>query len=153
MPGALDHSPADIVRRLFVSLSLGTLPSSSQAEGDWPIHAALEPDSPDSVITIYDTEGVTQGRIQIDGEIQEQHGIQVRIRARSHQAGYPKANDIVQAMDKTIYRNTVTIGSDTYLVHSVTRTGGILSLGKQVPLNKLNLFTINALVSVRQTGG
>lgn len=144
MPGTLLHSPADIVRRVLIAASLGTDPPNTS----WPIYAGSEPDSPDSVITIYDTTGVDSGRTAPDRERQEHHGIQVRIRAPNHRDGYVKSRAIAVGLD-TIYQSSVTIDGTTYLVHSITRTSDVIPLGKEAPSSKRRLFTINALVMVR----
>lgn len=147
MPGTLDYSPADIVRWLMVNKGLGTDPADSDP---WPVFAADEPDSPDAVITVYDTVGRLGGRTQTNGEQQEHHGLQVRIRAGDHVTGWKKARAIATSFDQLVYRNTVTVGSKSYLVHSISRAGDVLSLGKETPTSRRKLFTINVLVSVRE---
>lgn len=148
MSGSLTHSPADIIRNLLVNLGLGTTPS---AAGSWPVYAEREPDAPDSVITVYNTAGRKDGRVQVGGEVQEHHGFQVRIRAANPVTGYTKAQAIAIALDETVYQDTVTISAATYLVHAVSRVGSVLALGKETPTSKRNLFTINAVAALRQT--
>lgn len=147
MSGSLDHSPAEVMRHALVALGVGTLPT---AAGSWPIYGHSEPDTPDNVITLYDTTGVGHGRSHIDGEIQEHQGVQVRIRSDKQDTGYPKAKAIAELLDKSINRLTVTIGAAEYLVHAATRTGDVLSLGKESPTSKRNLFTLNFIVALRQ---
>jgi hypothetical protein len=153
MSGTLAHSPADVVRALLIDLGLGTAPADADA---WPIYVGQEPDSPDKVITVYDTSGVLQGRFMIDGEIQENHGFQVRVRASNHYDGYEKARAIAVALDESVSLETVSVGDDvgtgdeTYTVYAISRKGGVISLGKDTPRTKLNLFTINAVASLRQ---
>ena len=153
MSGSLVHSPAYIIQKLLVNFGLGTAPAVA---GVWPIYVSQEPDKPDSVITVYDTPGRQQGRLQTSGQWQELYGIQVRIRDAHHQDGYKKANAIATALDESIYQNTVTLEDNvgtttsTYTVHSVSRAGGINSLGKDVARTKRSLFTVNALVSLKQ---
>lgn len=145
MPGTLSHSPADVLRKLLVSLSLGSYPANPS--GSWPIYASGEPDEPDSAITVYDTTGVTNGRTAPDMEMHEYHGVQIRIRAAAHTAGYAKSRATAIALDG-IQDRTVSIGSTTYIVQVVNRTGDVLSLGKED--GKRSVFTVNALVMVRQ---
>ena len=147
MSGSLTHSPADIVRYCLIDLSLGTLPTSS---GDWPITVTQEVEDPDNAITIFDTSGIKQGRV-FGGEIQEHEGFQVRIRATDHSTGHTKANAIKEALDKSILNVGVTIGSTTYIVYSVSRRSGIFYLGQDVSSSKRVIFTINAVVALRQT--
>ena len=154
MSGNLTHSPAQIIRDLLVDLGLGVLPS---AGGLWPIFVTGIPDSPDSIITITDTLGTSDGRLQPTGEATEHPGFQVAIRDANHQDGWEKANAIRVALSETILLNTVSItdnvgtGTSTYTVHAVSKIGGVIVLGKELPTSKRHLFTINATVALRQT--
>ena len=149
MSGTLAHSPADVIRKLLVNLALGSDANAVPAEA-WPVFASGEPASPDSVITVYDTAGKNDGRAMATGERSEHYGIQVRVRSAAHTAGYAKAQAIAIAFDETVTQNAVTIGSTTYLVHAVSRRGPVLNIGKETPTSKRSLFTLNALVSLRQ---
>lgn len=142
----LDHSPADILRHYLIGEIVGTLPSLAD---DWPIYCASEPNLPDNCITTYDTSGKLDGRIMVEGAMQEHYGVQIRIRCSDPVTGWQKAKEISRKVD-IIYRETVLIDSAQYLIHSVTRTGGILSLGKDVPNGRRNLFTINMLIDITQ---
>lgn len=146
MPGSLTHSPADIVRRLLIALGVGVDPPSSP----WPIYASGEPSLPDNVITVFGTTGRQHGRTATDGEMQEHHGIQVRIRAATYPVGYTKARTIATALD-TMYQDVITVPSTTnsYLIHAILRTSDVIELGKETPSSKREIFTVNALVSVR----
>lgn len=154
MSGSLNHSPEHIIRDLLVTLGLGTDPDD---DGSWPMFVSQEPNAPDSVITVTGTSSRLQGRFQKTGETQEHYGFQLQVRDANHKDGSKKANELVVALDESIKRNDVTIedvvgtGSSTYRVYAVTRTTGVLSLGKDVATSKRNLFTINAVVSLQQT--
>ncbi|MCK9568737.1 minor capsid protein [Candidatus Pacearchaeota archaeon] len=147
MSGSLTHTPANVLQYLMVDLGLGTLPTSS---GNWPIYNANEPDTPDNCITLRDVAGVTHGREQITGVIQEHEGIQIRIRSTDHATGWTKANAIKVALDSSIAMNSVSITTSTYMVHAVTRKSGPFDIGTESPSSKRRLFTINAVVSLRQ---
>lgn len=150
MSGSLDHSPAEVVCNLLIGLGLGTDPTADEA---WPIFTTQEPDGPDvpdSVITVYDTAGRQHGRSQVDGEVQEHRGVMIRVRDANHPDGHAKANEIAIALDETVYQDAVVVGAATYLVHAISRAGSINVLGKE-PTSNRNLFTINALVSLKQT--
>lgn len=150
----LTHSPAQIIRDLLVDLGLGVLPS---AGGNWPLFVTSIPDSPDSIITITDTLGTSDGRIQPTGEAAEHPGFQVAVRDSNHQDGWEKANAIRVALSETVASNSVSItdnvgtGTSEYVVFAVTKIGGIIVLGKELPTSKRHLFTINATVALRQT--
>lgn len=146
MPGVLNHSPADILSTVLVALSLGTDPTLG---GAWPVFVAHEPNEPDNCITVFNSVGRTAGRTMFDGEVQEHHGFQVRIRSRDHLVGYTQARLIATTMDTTLYDNMAAVGASSYLVHSTSRNGDVIALGKE-PNSKRELFVINAVASLRQ---
>lgn len=141
------YSPADVVRWLLVALGQGTDPS---AQGSWPVFATNEPPSPDEVITVYDTSPQEDGRNQVDGVAQTHHGIQVRVRAKDHNRGYARAHALKACLDQSVLNNTVHVGGITYTVYAVSGAS-LLYLGKDTPVSKRSLFTINAYVSLRAT--
>ena len=146
MTEALTYSQADVVRYLLIGQSLGTLPSAS---GAWPISVGMELDTPDNTITVYNTQGKLQGRIQTTGEAVEQYGVQIRIRSTTDQVGFVKANSIRTTITETVYQNTVAIGASNYLVHSLLLASSVLPLGRDTSSNRF-LHTINVLVNLRQ---
>lgn len=154
MSGPLTHSPADILRRLLISLGHGTAPSD---DGLWPIYTGTLPDSPDSAVLITDTAGTSEGRRQHDGETQEKHGIQILLRDGNRPDGFEKARAIGVALDTSIRLDTVTLanntgtGDSTYLIYMVGTRSGPFALGQEKPGSKRYLFTINALMKLRQT--
>lgn len=148
MPGLLLHQPSFIVRRVLIDLGFGTNPSANLA---WPMFDNSEPDSPDNVITIYDTSGKKSGRVMFSGETDLHHGIQIRVRGADAIVGYTKAMAIANGVDVTVYREVITIDSTEYIVQEISRTSDVLVLGKETPKSKRSLFTINAVVSLRQT--
>ncbi len=149
MSGALDHSPANIVRHLLIQLSLGIEPVAGSTTS-WQVFCTGEPSNPDEVITIYGTAAKSFGRLHINGETIEKHGIQVRVRSSSPTVGGDKARAIARALDVSVLRTYVTVDDAQYLVHSITRTSDVLELGKD-PDSHRYLFTINAVATLRQT--
>lgn len=141
----LEHSPADILRRVLIDLGHGADPPTAP----WPIYAAGMPDVSDNCMAIFDTEGRDGGRSQIDGERVQHRGFQVQLRAATHSDGFSKAEAVAIALDEEIYATSVTIDGVTYCVHSVTRTSGPLALGKEAPKSQRSLFTINGLMMVK----
>lgn len=147
MSGSLANSPAEIIKTLFVALGHGTLVESLST---WPIVVAITPDSPDNFITLTNTSGIMEGRFQVSGEMQEQYGIQIKVRASFHPTGWTKINELKQACDVGVYMNNVTIGASQYIVYAITRKGGVLDLGYDIGSTKRHLFTLNATVSLKQ---
>lgn len=148
MSDLLDHSPADILRKLFIIKGYGGDPATSPLPG-WPVYASGEPSEPDAAITIYDTTGRVLGR-DFTGWNTTHHGIQIRIRASAHTSGYLKANAIAVAMDRGFFQANVTIGSANYKVETFTRTSDILPLGKESAPSKRRIFTINGTLVLRK---
>ncbi len=153
MTGSLTFSQADVIAQLLIDLGIGTDPT---ANGDWPIYVSEEPNEPDNVITVFATVGTQDGRTMIDGEVQEHEGIQIRVRSAGYDTGNRKADELKIAIDQTIERDTVqvasVIGTGTldYFVQAVSRVSGPLSLGKETPTSHRNVFTINAIVALRE---
>ena len=158
MPGTLTHSPADILARILVELELGVTPEANSLTR-WQIFIGNEPDLPDEVITIYDTAGSDEGRVMADGERQEHHGIQARVRSRTHQGGWERIRRIALALDEDIYQYPLEIVGHNYLTHCLSVVGRVNRLqggigGKAsagvIADSNLYVFTVNALMSVRE---
>lgn len=145
MAGLLLHTPAEILRTLFVSLGLGVEPPSTP----WGMYSPSEPDSPDKVITVFNVEGVSHG-FTMFGERQEHHGFQIRVRSLRPEEGFVKARAIAVAMDSTVYTDIVEISSTRYCVHSITRTSDVLDLGKESPTSKRSIYVINGVASIKK---
>ena len=151
--GPLNDSPADILRKLLVDLGLGVWPPipKDQESTQWPIYATGEPPSPDNCITVYDTTGVKDGRMMSDGAIDFHHGFMVRLRAAMFPRGFAKANDLAEALDKQVQDNIVTMSSGAvYKVYVTSRTGDVISLGRDTPTSKRSVFTINGICHLKR---
>ncbi len=141
----LHHSQADIVRALLVQAELATDPPSII----WPVYSTSEPDLPDDVLTVFDTAGEISTRTA-HGDRGEHYGIQVRVRASTHDEGFLKAKNIAYWMDELLDKEWVIVGDAEYLIQTIIRTGPILSLGTEVPASRRRIFTINALVVIKR---
>lgn len=154
MPGPLTLSPADVIANLLVQLGVASIPVTTSG-ASWGVYVSNEPTSPDRVITVYDTEGRKNGRTMTDGEIQEHHGVQIRIRSDTYPIGYTKARAVVIKLDRDGVAQpesactTVTIGGVRYWIRNLSRTSDVISVGKEAPNSKRTLFTVNYLVSIR----
>jgi hypothetical protein len=149
---ALQNTPSDVVRQLLIDLSCATLPSDAE---DWPAYEGQEPDSPDSCITVYTTTGIDDGRSQIDGELWQHYGIQIRVRSSNSVDGWKKANAIRELLAKDVKRTIVVVLLDNtgtattdYGVAAITGISQTIPLGKEPHSNRF-LFTINAKVPIQ----
>lgn len=115
------------------------------------MYAHNEPDRPDNVITIYDTQGKKNGRTHVDGEVQEHHGFQMRVRSADSKTGYTKARAVYIIMSQTVFRDCLTIEGSVYRVQSITLTTDVVPIGKDASTpTKRSLYTINGLISLRK---
>jgi hypothetical protein len=146
MSSSLSHSQADVVRWLLIAQSIGTDPASSAA---WPIYVSNEPDTPDNLITIYDTAGIFDGRIQRSGEKVEYRGIMIQVRGTSHPVAWAKTDALRVALDEAVNKTIVDVGDNQYIVYSISRQSGPIALGRE-PSTSRFLFSINCAVILRQ---
>ena len=160
MPIAFLHSPAQIIQQVLIDLAAGTDPTPWEDEeaaialgsvAAWPVFSVGEPSRPDNVITIYDTSPQSDGSSMVDGETWFHYGFQVMVRTTLHKNGFVKANYIHKALDEDVYNTVVTLTEPDvqYLIQSISGTLPLV-LGKETPSSKRDLFTINALATLRR---
>lgn len=152
MSGSLNHPPAKIIIRHLVAVGLAVAPAAGAV---WPCYYGDEPDEPDNCLTVYDTDGKVNGREHVAGEVQEHYGIQVRLRCAPNAitVGFQKLGAIMQHFDKTVNRTLVPYGSDTYRIQAISRTSGIVSLGRESITSKRRIYVMGAIVSLRLLPG
>lgn len=142
----LPHSPADILRIALIDAGVGVTHTDN---ADWSVRTGTEADKPDNCLTTYNTTGRDDGRT-MDGDLQTHYGVQLRIRSKTEVPGWAKA-DMARATMSHMVDVTVTIGSNTYLLHCVTNIGTIMTLGTDNPNSKRKLFTINVMLVITNT--
>lgn len=144
MSGILTHTPAYILRTRIINDGKGTVADENRA---WPVYVDGDPNLPDNMITVRDTTNREVGYNQYRKEVQEQYGVQVRIRAKSVPVGFPKYNALVVAIERYI--------NDTLIVDGVTYTftsyvSSHMFVGREMAVSRRPLWTINAMLIVRQ---
>ncbi len=155
MAGPLQHSPARIIAELLIAGGFGSDPERSIGSA-WPVYIGREPDRPDQIIKVSNTAGMDDGFTHTEGERQESPGIQIMVRSVIDETGYYLAKRIAGFLDQ-VQRTLVAIaeledigtGTIEYSLSSIMRTSDVLSLGSDTPAGKRQLFTINAVYSVR----
>lgn len=148
MSGLLLHSPAHIVSRILIAEGLASDPTPTV--GVWPVIVGREIDKPDNAVTIRNTTGRDNGFIQYSGELTEMPGIQIRVRGVDENVAHTKARRIAVTLDEGVREEIAVIDDSVYLVHSVDRVGGVISLGRESQASR-HLFTINFVVSLTLT--
>lgn len=138
-------SEAAVIRQFLIDRGLG----SADADGSWPVFTSFLPDVSDFAICVYDTPGTMDGRIMATGERVIHPGFQIRVTSPLYETGYEKATAIALALDGVNRTNVVISSEESYLLHNVTRTSPVLSLG--VPEEgdrRRHNFTVNAVMTV-----
>ena len=138
----MNHSPAEILRKLFIDLGLGTSASA------WPVYVGTMPESPDNCIQISDTEPVESRRNQVTGDTAFVYGVQIMVRASTFPLLRGKAMAVNEAMDRDVLRTSVMLDGIGYVVQAVSSGFGI-PLGAE-GVSKRQLRSINARMVVYQ---
>lgn len=148
----LSHEPARIIRELVVGIGLGVNPVSANLSPlPWSAFNGVEPSQPDQCLTVYDTDGQSDGRHMIDGNLWYHYGFQVRIRSREKHEGYQKADSVRHTFAEAVYMTPVHVGTSSYLIQCIAKIGGVLYLGQDVSKTKRFLHTVNAITWIDQT--
>lgn len=142
-----EHSPAELLRRSLVLGGLGVLRSTNPT-GAWPIYVGHMPDAPDEAMCLYDTSGFAQGRVLHAGDptLIEKPGIQLRVRAGGFRTGYAKVRALSRHLTD-VYKQTVVLGADWYMIHAMHQTGTALAIGREPGGDRRELFTLNAVMT------
>lgn len=140
-----NNSPAELLQNSLVAANIGVKPSSTIG-GKWPIFANHLPEYPDNAVVISDTSGVRDGRIMSTGENIDKPGFQVRVRGLTHTDAYSKIKEVIEHFEK-INKESIAINGDSYRIHSVTRTGTVLTLGQEQNARRRCGFTVNGTIT------
>jgi hypothetical protein len=149
------ESTANIISLFLIEEDIGYNPEDGY-DGDWPIFTSFFPDdenTPDQIITVYDTKGIKKGRLQ-PGETVIDPGFQVRVRANDYLVGYRKIAEIAAAFDE-VYFFTVATDLGDFSIELINQ-GSIIPLGTEPdqegqlsePSRRLPTFTLNCLATI-----
>lgn len=142
------HSPARITAELAINAGQGIDPSvATPTSSTWPVFSDSEPDTPDAVITIRDTNGPDYFRSMPTGEVFAHLGLQIRVRAITYPLAYQKASQLYDWMT-SVYQSGLTIDGVAYYVHCFSQLGTILSLGKDKNNTRRSVVTFNANIAI-----
>lgn len=142
-----------VLRQALIDMGQGSVAhyTGKKYDGDpWPIFATGEPSNPDDCVTIYNTQGQSDGRTTVDGEIQEHHGFQVRLRSANKDSGHAKLSELRRVMAEVLYQRSVAIPgvASRYLIHCVAKLGSVLEVGTDSPGSTRTIFTLNGLMAI-----
>jgi hypothetical protein len=115
----------------------------------FPCFVAYMPDDPDNLMVVYDTTGELDGRIMSTGEVVEHPGIQIMVRAKDYPTGYEKCLQICKAFEEVKNLPVAISSMETYVVSSITRRSGIISLGiDENDRKRRHYFSINFITTI-----
>lgn len=151
MSELLTTSPARVLQKVLIGLGVGSAPTGV-ASDVWPVYFGSEPDSgaPDNCITVFNTEGLLGPRRMADGQQHEYEGVQVRVRSRTHEEGWLKANAVAAALDTDVLDSTAAVDATAFHLADASRTSPVVSLGKERTVSARNIFTVNAVLTLLQ---
>ena len=132
--------PAEGIKDLLVSAGVGTF----AAQTGWGIFIFKEPMSPDTVVTVFDTGGLSSN----PKWLLDFPSVQVRVRGAiaGYQASYTKAREVLNAL---IGLPSQVINGDRWV--AINQIGGIIGLGFDD--NGRPMWTLNfALIIEPATG-
>jgi len=140
-------TPASILATWIVGVELMSAPSAGD---DWPLFISYLPDGinvDDNIGAIYNTTPVKDARNMNTGRVIQHYGIEIMIRALSEESGWDKCNNISGNLD-TLFNQAITKDDNTYTIHSISRVGGINSLGYEENTKRRRMFSMNFIVSI-----
>lgn len=125
--------------------SLGT------SAGEWPVTIGFMPDTPNNIITVYDTAGEPDGRVMKTGERIEHPGVQILVRGGNYPTTLAKIISIARSLDRQI-RTLIAVDSESlYILHNVKRTSLVIPLGMEKEDDKRrHLFSVNAVITIQE---
>ncbi len=147
---ALGISPARILAQ-YIRDELATMTNPTDNDV-WPLYVGSLSDSKNvktEAGALYDPAGVIDGKL-MNGEVIQHPGIQLRIRSQSYQTGWSKAESVALDLDE-VYRDTVVVNGNTYLIQNISRTSQVIALGQEMKTSKRRyIFTVNFLMTLKR---
>lgn len=136
---------ARIVQAWLISEGLGTAVATN---GAWPVYAYNRPDSPDSLLTVYNTGADLDGTIQRTGVSVFHETVQIYLRGLTDDQVYQKGLDIQAKMD-AVRSTLVSWGGNTYKIHSFRTVTPLTFLGEEEK-NKRRQYFINGRLTITE---
>ena len=152
----MNHSPSEIIANLLVNANKAVFDQLAATGLKWPVFTSVVPDTPDKLLTVYDTTGIKDGRLET-GETIVHPGWQIMSRSLFPQSSYRMADLLFQWSDTVVNTNvtiqaktvdSMVIPITTYQVVGLFKTGPILTAGQDE--KRRFLFTLNGTTTIKQ---
>lgn len=144
-------SPASLLYKFLLDAGfLPSVPENGIQTGEWSSFIGYMPETPDSAVCFYDTQGMMDGRIMRTGEKIVHPGVMIRFRSRSYGGAWDKATLARDALDALSWAS-VDFQDETWLIQCVSRTSDVVSMGLDpADDRRRHNFTINAIMTLRK---
>lgn len=142
---AFSHGVNEVIAQVLVDSGITNVYNSAI----WPTFVGDEPDSPDQVVTVYNTTPVKNGRVMNSGEVLLHWGIQIRVRSLTPKPGFVKLHAICDYLDGLAHKYVSMPDDSEYDIHAMSNQNGVLDLGKE-QLTRMNIHVANYLVALTQ---
>lgn len=140
-------SPADVIRQMLVDLGF----ANDGPGAGWHAYTGFFPNDPVSAFCVYDLQGRKDGRLMKTGEQINHPGIQIMFRGKDYLTTRDHTDAVALALDAQRKTTVAVESTGVYIVHNVSRTGDIMSLGMEAEGDSRRfLFTINAVLTIEE---
>lgn len=146
---ALGASPAFILSEYIITELLSM--TNPDDGGLWPLYTAHMPDGNNvesNCGALYGTSGILDGRL-MTGLVIEKPGIQLRIRSKTYEVGFAKAEAVALSLDG-VNNDIVVVDSITYQIQNISKSTPVVPLGLEKGTKRRFLFTINFLMTLKK---
>jgi len=140
----LTHTLADVLRTHLIAEGV----VEEVAGTNWPCYLNHLPDTDNNTVTLYDTEGRSDGRDMQPGAQTASHpGVQLAIRGAGFRQTWAKVKAITEALD-LVRKTAITHKTINYILEVITRPGDPINGG--LDQERKQRFTINVLGSFKE---
>jgi len=143
------HTPSIILADYIIG-TLSDMGRHSSGD-DWPLFVSYLPEGdtvPVDCGAIYDTAGILDGRTG-QGEVIQHYGFMIHIRSSVYDVGWKKAEEIADDLSECS-NNLITVDSTEYLICNVTRTSPVTYLGLDKDTERVFLFSVNFITTLKK---
>ncbi len=110
---------------LIETAALFTTPSDNDT---WPIYDGSMPDgnaTPNQCAAVLNTTGVMEGK-DMQGNLDQRYGIQIRIRSMSEATGYAKAKEVEDEFRSVTFQDVTVVSGETWRIYNLQQATPII---------------------------
>lgn len=153
-----DVPPGILLQQFLIDQSICTEVTDEEEDAaDWQVYSPALVDGDqekDNAVGIQNTTATPDGRLHKTGEVIEHPGIQIIVRAKTHDVGFVKGRAIEVALSETLRGTSVTITFNsverTFRLDSFMKTSSLTFMGYTEKKQRA-WFTINGCLTCIET--